>query len=90
MATINKPNVNIHVSISSVTIYIPPLRRAKTSDRHVYYPSCIFSNPINKGPENLSPTLMVPLAEILCNISIGINTFNDPSDACPNIDIICK
>ena len=24
MATINKPNVNIHVSISSVTIYIPP------------------------------------------------------------------
>ena len=30
MATINNPNVNIHVSISSVTIFIPPLHRAKT------------------------------------------------------------
>jgi len=29
MATINKPNVNIHVSISSVTIFIPPYAGSK-------------------------------------------------------------
>ena len=109
MATINKPNVNIHVSISSVTIYIPPYAGPKpptatpegagcsplhilpqlTLSVHIilviilffwkYTPLCTATNynPINKGPEKLSPTLIVPVTLHLYIEYIHIHKFFD-------------